>query len=98
MINRDENGVPVSADSISDVTDALKDIEKTMTLIVKKGDKMSEEEKTAALEEIKELEPLMKLISPESQKGANPLELISFLKQVMKIKTLSEKIQGMEND
>ena len=96
MIKRDENGVPVSADKVSDVTDALKDIEKKMNFIIKKGSEMSEEEKNDALESIKDLEPLMKLIDPEKQKGTNPLELIAFLKQVMKIKNLSEKIQGMD--
>lgn len=97
MIKRDENGVPVSADNVSDVTDALKDIEKKMNFIIKKGSEMSEEEKNDALESIKDLEPLMKLIDPEKQKGTNPLELIAFLKQVMKIKNLSEKIQGMDS-
>lgn len=98
MINRDENGIPVSFDKLSDVTDALKNIEKKLNLAIKKGDLMTEDEKAEVIEATKDLEPLIKLVKPENQSGVNPIELIGFLKQVMKIKSLTEKIQGTEND
>lgn len=98
MIKRDENGLPVAADKLSDITSALKDIEKKMDFALKKSDAMTEDEKSDVITAMKDLEPLMSLVNDSAKSGANPMELIGLLKQVMKIKSTADKIKGLKND
>ena len=100
MLNRDENGVLVSADKLSDVTDALKVIENDINDALKKGDKLTEDEKNELIKTTSELQDIFNLVTPELKSSITPIELIGFLKQVMKIKNLAEKIapEKKEND
>lgn len=98
MINRDENGVIVSADKIADVTETLKDVEKKISKAIKKKDKLSEEENAELAKSAGDLEKLLSIVTPEMQKSASPIEVIGYLKQVVNIKKIAEKIQEMKND
>lgn len=98
MLNRDENGVLVSADKVSDVTDALKDIEKKISKAMKKKDKLSEEENADLVKSASELKALLSLVNPEMQKTASPMELIAYLKQVVNIKKIGDELQELKND
>lgn len=98
MLNRDENGVLVSADKVSDVTDALKEIEKKISKAMKKKDKLSEEENADLVKSASELTTLLSLVNPEMQKTASPMELIAYLKQVVSIKKIGDALQELKND
>lgn len=94
MINRDENGVVISADSISDITKELSDIEKLMNKTVKSGaESLDEEEKSALISKINDMNILINFATEKMKNSSNPLELIGFVKQVMKIKTSAEKFK-----
>lgn len=95
MIIRDENGKPISAQSVKDVTEELAEIEKLLNSDVKS---LGDEEKLSLVARISELKELIALVTPELQKASNPLELMGFMKQVLKIKNTAEKFKERNID
>ena len=97
MIIRDEEGRPIAAEKVSDVSDELAGIEKKLRADVKK---MSDEEKKELINELSELQDIIGLVTPELQKSSNPIELMGFMKQVLKIKNSSEIFseKNIDND
>ena len=97
MINRDEEGRPIAAEKVSDVSDELAGIEKKLMADVKK---MSDDEKKELINELSELQDIIGLVTPELQKSSNPIELMGFMKQVLKIKNTAEKFKekNIDND
>ena len=95
MIIRDENGRPISAEKVSDVSDELAKIEKKLRSDVTA---MSDEEKKQLVGELSELKDIIALVTPELQKSSNPIELMGFMKQVLKIKTTAEKFKEKNID
>lgn len=95
MIIRDENGRPISAEKVSDVSDELAKIEKKLRSDVTA---MSDEEKKQLIDELSELKDIIALVTPELQKSSNPIELMGFMKQVLKIKTTAEKFKEKNID
>lgn len=97
MIIRDEEGRPIAAEKVSDVSDELAGIEKKLRADVKK---MSDEEKKELINELSELQDIICLVTPELQKSSNPIELMGFMKQVLKIKNTAEKFKkkNIDND
>lgn len=97
MIIRDEEGRPIAAEKVSDVSDELAGIEKKLRADVKK---MSDDEKKELINELSELQDIIGLVTPELQKSSNPIELMGFMKQVLKIKNTAEKIKekNIDND
>lgn len=95
MIIRDENGRPISAEKVSDVSDELAKIEKKLRSDVTA---MSDEEKKQLIGELSELKDIIALVTPELQKSSNPIELMGFMKQVLKIKTTAEKFKEKNID
>lgn len=97
MIIRDEEGRPIAAEKVSDVSDELAGIEKKLRADVKK---MSDEEKKEFINELSELQDIIGLVTPELQKSSNPIELMGFMKQVLKIKNTAEKFKekNIDND
>ncbi len=95
MIIRDENGRPISAEKISDVSEELAKIEKKLRTDVAA---MSDEEKKELVSELSQLKDIIDLVTPELQKSSNPLELMGFMKQVLKIKTTAEKFKEKNID
>ena len=90
MIIRDEEGRPIAAEKVSDVSDELAGIEKKLRADVKK---MSDDEKKELINELSELQDIIGLVTPELQKSSNPIELMGFMKQVLKIKNTAEKFK-----
>ena len=95
MIIRDEEGRPISAEKVSDVSDELAKVEKKLRSDVTV---MSDEEKKELLSELSELKDIFALVTPELQKASNPIELMGFMKQVLKIKTAAEKFKEKNID
>lgn len=97
MIIRDEEGRPIAAEKVSDVSDELAGIEKKLRADVKK---MSDEEKKELINMLSELQDIIGLVTPELQKSSNPIELMGFMKQVLKIKNTAEKFKekNIDND
>lgn len=97
MIIRDEEGRPIAAEKVSDVSDELAGIEKKLRADFKK---MSDEEKKELINELSELQDIIGLVTPELQKSSNPIELMGFMKQVLKIKNTAEKFKekNIDND
>lgn len=95
MIIRDEEGRPISAEKVSDVSDKLAKVEKKLRSDVTA---MSDEEKKELLSELSELKDIFALVTPELQKASNPIELMGFMKQVLKIKTAAEKFKEKNID
>lgn len=97
MIIRDEEGRPIAAEKVSDVSDELAGIEKKLRTDVKK---MSDDEKKELINELSELQDIIGLVTPELQKSSNPIELMGFMKQVLKIKNTAEKFKekNIDND
>ena len=97
MIIRDEEGRPIAAEKVSDVSDELAGIEKKLRAAVKK---MSDDEKKELINELSELQDIIGLVTPELQKSSNPIELMGFMKQVLKIKNTAEKFKekNIDND
>lgn len=95
MIIRDENGKPLAAEKVSDVTEALGVFEKKLGSDVAA---MSDEEKKTLVTELSDMKEIISLVTPELQKGSNPLELMKFMKQVLKIKGAAEKFMEKNND
>ena len=96
MIIRDEEGRPIAAEKVSDVSDELAGIEKKLRADVKK---MSDDEKKELINELSELQDIIGLVTPELQKSSNPIELMGFM-QVLKIKNTAEKFKekNIDND
>lgn len=97
MIIRDEEGRPIAAEKVSDVSDELAGIEKKLRADVKK---MSDDEKKELINELSELQDIIGLVTPELQKSSNQIELMGFMKQVLKIKNTAEKFKekNIDND
>ena len=78
-------------------SDELAGIEKKLRADVKK---MSDEEKKELINELSELQDIIGLVTPELQKSSNPIELMGFMKQVLKIKNTAEKFKekNIDND
>ena len=95
MITRDENGKPVSAQSVSDITHELSRIEK---MLGSDMNKLTDDEKRQLVDDLSGLKELIALVTPEMQKTSNPLELMGFMKQVLKIKNTAEKFKEKNID
>jgi hypothetical protein len=96
LINRDEDGVIVSADSVADVTQAMAQIEKALECAVKDGlEDMSNEDKEDIIAQMNDLKILITLVTPDMQKSAKPTELISFLRQIIKVKSAAEEFKKL---
>lgn len=95
MITRDENGRPVSAQSVSDITHELSRMEK---MLGSDMNKLTDDEKRQLVDDLSGLKELIALVTPEMQKASNPLELMGFMKQVLKIKNTAEKFKEKNID
>lgn len=95
MITRDENGRPVSAQSVSDITHELSRMEK---MLGSDMSKLTDDEKRQLVDDLSGLKDLIALVTPEMQKVSNPLELMGFMKQVLKIKNTAEKFKEKNID
>lgn len=94
MINRDENGVIVSVDSLADVNAEIEKINGSLKYALKNGmDDMSDGEKEELAGQMADLKVLLALNTPELQRSAKPAELLSFLRLIMKVKNSAESFK-----
>lgn len=92
MIFRDEQNNVIGAENIKDILDELKDIENTLIFISEnRSCNINENE---YLHKISQIEPLIKAVDKDMQTKAGPLYMIKLLKQVARIKELTEKIKN----
>lgn len=98
MIKRNENGEIISADKLSEITSELKRIEKNLSIAVKKKGELTEEEEQGMIKDAADMKALFGILTPDLQKTAGPLDLMAYLKQVVKMKELGEKLKEIKND
>ncbi len=98
MINRDENGKVISCDKLSDVTKEISKINSMIEKAAKKPDKVTDEQKAELEKSVREMKSILELITPELQKTGSPIELIAFLKEMMNMKNLAEKVEKLKGE
>lgn len=102
MIKRDENGEILSADSLSDIAGELKPIYDELSFVVNADEAelaaMPEDKKLSISAKAKDLKALVSLITPELQSAAGAREKIGFVKEILKIKTLMQKLQKISDN
>lgn len=101
MIIRDENGRALGVENLSDLTDEISEIEKILNQAhknKKKGKTMPQEEKEALKSRIEDLKVLMNSASEEIKNGANAMQIIALIKEMAKLKKITEKLAECIND
>lgn len=98
MLHRNETGTIVSADKVSDVTDALKEIEKKISNAMKRKDNLSEAEDAELSKSADDLKVLLSLVTPEKMKTAKPAEVFGYIKQIAGIKKIAEALNEDKDD
>ena len=101
MILRDEEGRAIGIERVSDLTEEIADIEKVLNKTLKNKKKnisMPQEEKDALTRRLEDLKVLMPAAAEDIKAGANAMEIISFIKEMAKLKKISEKLAECVND
>ncbi|MBQ8574777.1 MAG: hypothetical protein IJ447_01865 [Clostridia bacterium] len=93
MIIKDENDGALSVESLSDITKEINEIEAIFSKAIankKKGGSMPQEEKDELKARMEDLNAVMSTVGKEMQEKAKPMELISFIKALAKLKKVAE--------
>lgn len=101
MIIRDENGKAVSAESLSDITKEITEIEKIFDTAVKNkknGASMPQDEKDALQARMEDLKVLISTVEDSVKKNANTMEILGFVKALTKLKKFADAISNGAND
>lgn len=102
MIIRDEKGRAISVEKLSDITSEINDIEDIISKAVankKNGGSMSAEEKAELNTRMEDLKVIMSSVGKDMQSKAKPMELMSFIKALTKLKKLAETdLSELKND
>jgi hypothetical protein len=101
MILRDEDGRAIGIERVSDLTDEIADIEKVLNAALKNKKKnipMPQEEKDALARRLEDLKILMPAAAEDIKAGANAMEIISFIKEMAKLKKITEKLAECVNN
>ena len=101
MIIRDENGRAIGVENLSDLTDEISDIEKVLNQAhknKKKGIPMPQEEKDALKIRIEDLKILVNSATEEIKSGANAMQIIALIKEMSKLKKITEKLAECVKD
>lgn len=101
MILRDEEGRAIGIERVSDLTDEISDIEKVLNAALKNKKKnipMPQEEKEALTRRLEDLKVLMPAAAEDIKAGANAMEIISFIKEMAKLKKITEKLAECVNN
>jgi hypothetical protein len=101
MIIRDEEGRAIGIENLSDLTDEISDIEKVLNKALKNKKKdipMPSEEKESLKSRIEDLKVLMNSASEEIKTGANAMQIIALIKEMSKLKKITEKLSECVND
>lgn len=101
MILRDEEGRAIGIERVSDLTDEISDIEKVLNNALKNKKKnipMPQDEKDVLTRRLEDLKVLMPAAAEDIKAGANAMEIISFIKEMAKLKKITEKLAECVND
>lgn len=101
MIIRDENGRATGVENISDLTEEISDIEKILNKALKNKKKnipMPQDEKDALKLRIEDLKVLMSSASEEIKNGANTMQIISLIREMAKLKKITENLAECVKD
>lgn len=101
MIIRDENGRATGVENISDLTEEISDIEKILNKALKNKKKnipMPQDEKDALKLRIEDLKILMSSASEEIKNGANTMQIISLIREMAKLKKITENLAECVKD
>lgn len=101
MILRDENGRATGIEELSDLTDEISDIEKVLNTALKnkkKDIRMPEDEKEALKCRIEDLKVLASSATEEIKNGANTMQILALIKEMSKLKKITEKLAECVND
>lgn len=101
MIIRDENGRATGVENISDLTEEISDIEKILNKALKNKKKnipMPQDEKDALKLRIEDLKVLMSSASEEIKNGANAMQIISLIREMAKLKKITENLAECVKD
>lgn len=101
MIIRDENGRAIGVEQISDLTDEIADIEKVLNKALKNKKKnipMPEDEKEVLKFRVEDLKVLVSSVSEEIKTGANAMQIIALIKEMAKLKKITEKLAECVNN
>ena len=101
MILRDEEGRAIGIERVSDLTDEISDIEKVLNTALKNKKKnipMPQEEKDDLTRRLEDLKVLMPAAAEDIKAEANAMEIISFIKEMAKLKKITEKLAECVNN
>lgn len=101
MIIRDENGRALGIENLSDLTEEISDIEKILNQALKnkkKGIPMPQDEKETLKCRIEDLKILVNSAAEEIKTGANTMQIIALIKEMSKLKKITEKLAECVND
>ncbi|MBP3939819.1 MAG: hypothetical protein IK955_10470 [Clostridia bacterium] len=101
MIIRDENGRATGVENISDLTEEISNIEKILNKALKNKKKnipMPQDEKDALKLRIEDLKVLMSSASEEIKNGANTMQIISLIREMAKLKKITENLAECVKD
>lgn len=101
MIIRNEEGRAIGIENLSDLTEEISDIEKVLNKALKNKKKnipMPQDEKDALKIRIEDLKVLMSSASEEIKHGANTMQIISLIREMSKLKKITENLAECVKD
>ena len=101
MIIRDEEGRAIGFEKLSDLTQEISDLEKILNKALKNKKKdipMPQDEKDEIKSRLEDLKVLMSSACEELKSGANAMQIISFIKEMAKLKKITESLAECVND
>ncbi len=101
MIIRDKDGRAIGVEKLSDLTEEISDLEKVLNKALKNKKKnipMPQDEKDVLKLRLEDLKVLMSSASEEIKSGANAMQIISFIKEMSKLKSITEKLAECVKD
>ena len=96
MITRNENGEILSVDSLKDITEAAQAFRKEMDILLNNDANNVEERKQGALAKANDLKALMNCVTPELKDKASAMEKIAFVKELLKMKSVTDENQELK--
>lgn len=101
MIIRDEEGRAIGFEKLSDLTQEVSDLEKILNKALKNKKKnipMPQDEKDEIKFRLEDIKALMASASEELKSGANAMQIISFIKEMAKLKKITENLAECVKD
>lgn len=101
MIIRDEEGRAIGFEKLSDLTQEVSELEKILNKALKNKKKnipMPQDEKDEIKFRLENIKALMSSANEELKSGANAMQIISFIKEMAKLKKITENLAECVKD